>query len=304
MSNRKKKCPRKGFLTVLAVIPLAATMTFAGCGEKAGRIEATRVLPDPGTVEGVRAMGEISEYEQDALYDFLNGGAELYFDYGIVSVASAEYSTVHDKTIEVSIHDMGGPAGAFGIYSNMRYTGADFAAVGNEGMLTPASLDFWKGRYYCRLVAFDTDAETHSAMLGLGEALAGNIAVAGSAPEIIGRLPEDHRVARSEKYFTRPIALNNVRYISSENVLNLGGGTEGVAAAYEVDGTAFTVFVIEYASEDDAAGALDSYRSHMGEEPGAIAGRRGRYVAGVWDLGGGPALDILQRVLAGLERQP
>jgi hypothetical protein len=289
---------------MLAVIPLAAIMMFAGCGEKAGTSEAAGVLPEPATVDGVRAMGEISEYEQDALYDFLNGGAELYFDYGIVSVASAEYTTVGDKTIEVSVHDMGGPAGSFGIYSNMRYTGADFAAVGNEGMMTPSSLDFWKGRYYCRLLAFDTDAETHSAMLGLGEALAGNIAVAGSVPEIIGLLPEDHRVARSEKYFTRPIALNNIRYISSENVLNLGDRTKGVAAAYEVDGMVFTVFVVEYASEDDAAGALDSYRSHVGEGSGAIARRRGRYLAGVWDLGDGPARDILERVLAGLERQP
>jgi hypothetical protein len=289
---------------MLAVVPFMMTMLVAGCGEKAGRSEIARLLPDPGTMTGVRAMGEISEYEGATLYDFLNGGAELYFDYGIVSVASAEYGTIRDKAIEVSVYDMGRPAGAFGIYSNIRYAGAEFVAVGNEGMLTASSLDFWKGRYYCRLLAFDMDVEAQAAMLGLGEALAGNIAAAGSAPDIVNLLPEDHRVARSEKYFTKPIGLNNIRYISSENVLNLGDGTEGVAAAYEADGTAFTVFVIKYVSEDDAGGAFDSYRAHLGDEPGALVGRRGVYMAGVWDLEGKPAADVLESVLAGLERQP
>ena len=299
MSNRKKNC-KKAVLTMLGIVSLTALTLCAGCGERAGMSEVARLLPEPDSVAGVTAIGEISEYEDSALYDFLNGGAELYFDYGVVSVTSAEYATVGDRAIEVSIHDMGGPAGAFGIYSNIRYAGGAFVAVGNEGMLTPSSLDFWKGRYYCRLLAFDTDAETQTAILDLGRALAGNISVAGSLPEIIRLLPEEHRVARSEKYFTKPLALNNIRYISSENVLILGDGTEGIAAAYEMDGMAFTVFVIEYPSEDHAIRALDSYRVHIGEEPDAVAGRRGRYIAGVWDLGGRPAQEVLERVLAGL----
>ena len=308
MSNPKSRGsePRGtggAYLHLLLLIPVMMSMVLAGCGERARKSEAAGVLPDADAVAGLSEMGEIDEYEQDRLYDFLNGGAELYFDYDIVSVASVEYETAGDGVIEVSVYDMGGNDGAFGIYSSIRYPGADFMTVGNEGMLTASSLDFYKGRYYCRLVAFDSEPETQAAMIDLGKVLAGNIAEAGSPPVILGLLPTEHRVKRSEKYFTGPIALNNVRYISNENVLRLGEGTEGVAAAYDVGGTAFTAFLIRYASETEAGAALESYRAHMGDAAGAVAERRGRYLAGIWDSGGAPAAVVLESLLDRLEEQ-
>jgi hypothetical protein len=294
---------RRWAACVLTITGLVYLLT-AGCGEKAEMSELARHLPDPDAVSGVSGMGEIAEYAGETLYDFLNGGAEIYFDYGIVSIASSEYRGAADRGIEVSIYDMGSAAGAFGIYSNIRYAGADFVDVGNEGMLTMSSLDFYKGRYYCRLLTFDMTPETQAVMLELGRALAGNIAGGGSVPAIVDLLPEDGRVARSEKVFRGLIGLNNIRYISSENVLNLGPGTQGAAASYRMNGTAYAVFVIEYGSEDEAGAALESYRSHVGDEAGTTAERTGRYLAGVWDLDGRRASDVLDSVRAVLKERP
>jgi hypothetical protein len=283
---------------------MAALALAAGCGEKGGARGPAGLLPDPDAVEGVADMGEVAEYGGGSLYDFLNGGAELYFDYGIVSIISSEYMTDGGNEIEVSAYDMGSPAGAFGIYSNIRYAGADFVPVGNEGMLSASSLDFYKGRYYCRLLAFDNQAETQAVMLCLGKALAANIKAAASAPHIVDLLPRDGRVARSEKYFTGQVALNNIRYMSSENVFNLGEGTEGVAARYEMDGAPFTVIVIQYGTEEEARGGLDSFRALLGDEPGALVDRSGRFVAGVWDLEGAAAVEVLEGVTAALAQRP
>lgn len=279
-------------------------LAVTGCSEKAGKSGLAGHLPDPDAVPGVVGMGEVSKYEGETLYDFLNGGAEIYFEYGISSIASAEYRTASDRGIEVSIYDMGSDAAAFGIYSNVRYAGADFVDVGNEGMLTLSSLDFYKGRYYCRLITFDTETETQAAMIDLGKALAANIIDAGSVPAIVGLLPEEGLVARSEKLFRGPIGLNNIRYISSENVFNLGEGTQGVAAGYEIDGTAYTVFVIEYVSEEEASAACESYEMHLADEAAIAAGTSGPYIVGVWDLAGEAAEGALKQLKVGLAEQP
>jgi hypothetical protein len=246
-------------------------------------------------------MGEIAEYEGETLYDFLNGGAEIYFDYGILSIASAEYRTADDKGIEVSVYDMGSAAGAFGIYSNVRYAGADFVTIGNEGMLTVSSLDFWKGRFYCRLLTFDMEPGTQAVMLELGRALAGNIAQPGSVPGIVDLLPKEGRVPRSEKLFRGQIGLNNIRYVSSDNVFNLGGDTQGIAASYEVDGTQYALFVIEYRSEDEAAAAFESGMSQIADDAGVALELAGRYLIAVWDLEEDRAREVSDRVRAGLK---
>jgi len=300
VSERSLKVLKRAY--GIAIIP-ALCVSLAGCGDRGGGSELADLLPEPGSVAGVGDMGEIAEYEEETLYDFLNGGAELYFDYGIVSIASAEYSTAAGTGIEVSIYDMQSPSGAFGIYSNIRYAGAEFVSVGNEGMLSASSLDFWKGKYYCRLVTFDMEPETQAVMLELGKALAANITGAGSPPAVVGLLPEANRVARSEKFFTRAIALNNIRYISGENVFNLGEGTRGAAAQYVSEGTIFTLIVIEYSTEGEARVGIDSFREHVGDESGALVAQSGRFIAGVWDLEGDAAMEVLGDVTAALERR-
>jgi len=300
VSNRKLKVFRKAYMLIL--VP-ALCVSLAGCGEKGGRSELAALLPDPGSVAGAGDMGEVLEYEETTLYDFLNGGAELYFDYGIARIASAEYSTAAGKAVEVSVYDMQSPAGAFGIYSSARYAGAEFVCVGNEGMLSASSLDFWKGKYYCRLVTFDSEPETREVMLELGRVLAGNIKGAGLPPAVIGLLPEAGRVARSEKYFTGALALNNIRYISGENVFKLGDRTRGAAAQYESGGTIFTLIVIEYGTEGEARAGMDSFREHAGDGGGALVEQSGRFIAVVCDLEGEAARAALGNATAGLDEQ-
>ena len=40
------------------------------------------LLPDPFILPGLQASGEPEVYEGDALFDLINGGADVYFEYG------------------------------------------------------------------------------------------------------------------------------------------------------------------------------------------------------------------------------
>jgi hypothetical protein len=312
---------RRWCIGVIALVIAAATMCgMLGCGreEPASRYEP--LFPDPDSVRGIGIRSAISEYRDSTLFDFLNGGAELYFDYDILAVASAEYGIGRDPSLELSIYDMGSTDNAFGIYSNLRYAGADFVNIGAEGMKTVGSVDFWKGRYYCRLVAFETDSVTQAGMTALAKATAANIAGGGGLPGIVDLLPVLTRVSGSEKYFRGPLSLNNIRYVASENLLMLSTETEGAIAEYLADGATMTGFIIAYQDPRAAGAAHDSYtgflsrRGRPGSYNGATAfvlddgshimiARHDAYLVGVWD---GPDAEtgyaFVGGALAALER--
>jgi hypothetical protein len=275
---------------------------FAGCGRKTGTTAYAGLFPGPGEVEHAEGAGEITEFRDEGLYDFLDGGAELYFDYDIVAAAAREYELQDGSGVEVSIYDMGKPSNAFGIYSIFRYAGADRADIGNEAVVTPATIDFWKGRYYCKLFAFGSSDETEATLAALAGSVADRITGAGSEPVLLCLLPADGRTVGSEKYFRGCLALNNIRYLAQENPLALGNETEGVAAEYEAGTTKYTGFIIRYPGPAAAGGAFRAYSDFLGEGAQA-ASRNGMelfiledgtttaialkddYVVGVWDCG-------------------
>jgi hypothetical protein len=263
---------------------------------------------------------KITEYKGDALYDFLNGGAELYFAYDIIAVASAEYKVGQNSIIEMDIYDMGAPANAFGMYSIGRYANAEYVNIGNEGIKTSSTLDFWKGRYYCKLVSFDETIESQQAMVALGNALANNIKEAGTLPELLSLLPEVSKVPQSEKYFRKQLALNNIHYVDNQNVLQLGEQTEGVVAKYQFGETKVDGFVIKYSSSEDADAAYDSYLTYLSQkgkvermetensakvvlQNGKLTfiARRDNYLIGVWDAQDEKGYEFIEKIMAAID---
>lgn len=300
--------------SLLTASVLMAALT--GCGEQAGTGPYGGLFPEPGDVEHVTGAGEMTEYRDETLYDFLNGGAELYFDYDIVAVASREYRLPEDSGIEVSVYDMGRPRNAFGIYSIFRYAGADHAEIGNEAIVTPTTLDFWKGDYYCKLFAFGPSEATGDVMLALGRAVAQRISEAGSRPALLGLLPGEAMRRGSEKYFHRHLALNNIRYVDSENVLSLGSGTEGVTAEYRTGQSEYTGYIVRYPSSAEAETAFRDYSDFLGQEAEEVSRNgvkmfileegpieaialAGSHIVGVWDADTSD-LDFIHSVEASL----
>ena len=82
------------------------------------------LLPDPMTLPGIQLAGKPEVYYGDDLFDLINGGAEIYFEYGFVKVASQNYSEMKGNTsLRVEIYEMTDPEAAYGIFA--------FTAMGN-----------------------------------------------------------------------------------------------------------------------------------------------------------------------------
>ena len=105
----------------------------------------------------------------------------------------------------------------------------------------------------------------------------------GNLPWILKSLPEEGRIKGSEQYFRQQLALNNIHYVSDENVLKLGGETEGIAAKYKIGSnkTEVYLFAIAYPDPVRAVEAFESYSNYLKGKlkPASVKPVGERYVA-------------------------
>ena len=84
----------------------------------------------PQQIGSWSADGETEVYVGDDLFIYINGGAEIYHEYGFVQVSVQRYVRGEDS-ISVEIYAMDGDA--FGIYSFARSSGGRAVDLGNGG---------------------------------------------------------------------------------------------------------------------------------------------------------------------------
>ena len=56
------------------------------------------LLPDPFNLPGLQASGEPKIYKGDYLFDMINGGADVYFEYGFIQVVTQAYTGMTGKS--------------------------------------------------------------------------------------------------------------------------------------------------------------------------------------------------------------
>jgi hypothetical protein len=213
-------------------------------------------------VSGWELALPINTYDRKSLFDYIDGAAELYFVYDFRAVAAAEYQN-GETSIVIDVYDMTTPEGAFGIYILNRYPEANYVSIGNEGILAGTALDFWKGRYFCKVYSFDMSEKYQDDVISFGKGLASKIKEAGEKPTVLEGLPQSGLIPGTAKFFSRKLGLDNIHFVSEENVFKLSAETKGVVAEYEVDNIRFPIFIIEYPSSEEANSAFEAYSSYL-----------------------------------------
>ncbi len=160
--------------------------------------------PLPAELEGW-AAGPSSEFVGDELFMWINGGAEIYHEYGFASVEVREYERGEDR-ISAEIYTMDGEA--FGIYSWARSETGQPVDMGAGGTLADYYLHFWSGPHLVVLTAQNPDSDPQAA-LDLGRRISTHFPQEGALPELMDLLPVTCE-SGTATYFVGPIAFNNL----------------------------------------------------------------------------------------------
>lgn len=204
----------------------------------------------PKQVLDWKASGEDAVYDRKTLYDYMDGGAEVYLAFDFREVFVRKYADAEENEIVLDIYDMGSPAEAFGMFSCDRQDPE--AGIGQGSEYGPGLLRFWRGRYFVSITVSGNEDKAEKAVLDLGKAVAPLLGPDGAPPDMIKLLPTAGLNAAKTAYFHNHVHFSNRYFVSSDNVLGLDEKTDCLFAEYNPVGAADPVVAAGGAGGDSA----------------------------------------------------
>ncbi len=232
-------------------------MTFSLSTQVHGK-PLSNLIPD--SVEGWTPREPDKIYTPETLYDYIDGGAELYLSYGMKEVIS-RIIVEGENEIRIEIFDMSEPKNAFGVFTHTRTT--DENQYGQGSQYFPGAQIFWKGKYYIALTANDENESIVSAIKDIASDIDAKITSAGEIPAIVNLLPKEGLEPDGFLYFHHYIWLNSYYYISNDNILHIEPDTDAVLAKYGNKIHRYFLLIIKYPDSDSAMLAQNSFTEHF-----------------------------------------
>lgn len=125
-----------------------ASLVIAALGT-AG-ISRAATLPDLDAIAPLRRTGRIERHTPDNLWERIDGAAELYRSYGLLSSEHAIYEDPGnpDRRVDLSVFTMREPIAAFGLYATFQRAGCPVQSIGNGGCVEDYQGFFWSGQQF------------------------------------------------------------------------------------------------------------------------------------------------------------
>lgn len=202
-------------------------------------------------------------YNRENLYDYINGGAELYLSYGFQDLVTHMYQKEGQPDIIVDLFDMGTSENAFGVFTHSREEISEEFGQGSQ--YTAGLLLFWKDRYYVSILGSPETAESRAAVYDMAGKIDSRIKNKGELPGLLNQLPAENLIDVSVRYFKHHIWQNSYYFITEENIFHIGEQTDAIIAKYRDLGI---LMMVEYPTKEDAEKAFQSFhQSYMPENP-------------------------------------
>jgi hypothetical protein len=152
--------------------------------------------------------------------------------------------------------------------------------LGNGGCSDGESLlGFWQERY---TVILRSSAAAPAGLLEkTARELQSKLPQGGKRPALVDSAPGQNRSAQGLIYFYEETGLQKRLPLDGKNRLGLSADTQGLLAAYSLDGKAAELLLIEYPDETGAANGLRALQNY-GLPDLLVAGSNGRVIAAVF----------------------
>ena len=193
---------------------------------------------------GAYCITERLDYTAQNLFDYINGGAEMYLSYGVTGMKGYMYAADDKPEVTVEVYEMTAAKNAFGVFTQNRDKEETTYGQGSESHSD--AIIFWKDRYYVVVSASKITPESEEAVRFLAAAVDKAIPDSGTIPAIVGCLPEKGLAVAGYTYFHHYIWLNTYYFIADFNILNIDAQTDVVIAKYGAPEQRSYLLLVEY----------------------------------------------------------
>ena len=197
-------------------------------------------LPQKADLGSWKASGAPRLYKGEDLYLYIDGGAEIYHEYGFQQVLVQDYRSTAGKSFTLEIFEMTNSQSAFGIYTFKSSGKGKTISVGQDGQLEDYYLNFWKGNFLVTLTGFDGSPEVLQGLRLIGKSVDAKIKNEGARPSLIEIFPREWGSRAKLKYIKGNLGLYNNHSFFARDVFRF---REGVIGA---QGDKARIFVFRY----------------------------------------------------------
>jgi len=303
-------------MLLLYIMPLILSLnaTLAACDQTAETFDLERfkrdtagLIPSNREIPGFTVVRGPSYYGPHNLWDYINGGALPYLDYGVRGTAAFTGMFASDSMrVTIDLYHMPDDLKAFGIYSSERDREARFLPIGAEGYATGTALFFWKGEWYVKVAAAKETSLSGTAMEDIARWIEKRIPGASGPPSFLALFPAEGKIPKSEQYIAK-------------DVLGLDFLKRAVAAEYTLGDSSYRLFLIDSLNREQAVkdfqGCMEYIKESGGVSDAAISigdetfagnesfygtvlfARKGRWILASAGL---PDLKLAERIIGGI----
>ncbi|MGB6864744.1 MAG: DUF6599 family protein, partial [Candidatus Aminicenantaceae bacterium] len=190
------------------------------------------------------------------LFFYINGGAEIYHEYGFERVIVQDYQNRNGRSASLEVYKMSSPDSAYGMYTFKSSGKGQELTVGHGCKLQDYYLNFWKGQYLVTITGFDSEKETIDGLKSIANVVDKKIQTQVNAemPVIYSRLPQEDLDAQSIKYFKGNLGLVNSYPFANTDIFKI---QEGIKGTY-LNG--YDIYILEYKDAEASQMAFDSVK--------------------------------------------
>ena len=238
---------KKNLLCLAAVILL-----WAGCLSALPSPQAEVAFPGDGFVPGWQKKGPMREFSRSGLYGHINGGSELFLEFGFEILQLQKY---HNGTDEISIetYRMDSAEAALGIYLMKCGNETPVREITGRNTGDDYQLTILKGNYFLKVDNFSGKSSLRPVMLQIAKETLKKIPRL-EPEDLFSLLPRENRVQGSELLIRGYYSLQAIYTLGEGDILLLKNKIFGVSAQYKSPGKNFRYnrIIVRYPDRDYA----------------------------------------------------
>jgi hypothetical protein len=221
------------------------------------------ILPGNDFFPGWKKAGRSSTFIKADLFNYIDGGAELFIEFGFEKLTIQRY-TKDTSEIKLEIYVMEGPESALGIYLMKSGQETPWPEIPARNSSVISQFTILKGKHFILVNNFGADQTLRPAMVALAKAVLDFVSDERVLSGVLERLPKNGLLPGSERLFRGPVALQPIFTFGEGDILELRGKTFGALADYrESSGAVFSRLIVPYPAPKLARSAFQNLRANL-----------------------------------------
>ncbi len=158
------------FICLIVLLPL---IVFVSCNTNGKQPKKSVWDYVPHEINGWTAVDSVEVYDRDNIFDYLDGGAEVYLQQGLTALSVIQFDNSKRENITVELYEMAEEKGAYGIFSTLHENVQP--GIGEQYEYQAGSLCFWQDNMYVCIVANSGEDSYKETILQLAKYISGKM---------------------------------------------------------------------------------------------------------------------------------